>query len=100
MFPTFANLFSGNENSCTAVVHAFGTLPLNDQYFLSWPSTKASQKILIHRSATPLLSFWGERYILRQGNTSQCYPQFMLPDFLLERLFGSEVLAMAGVTSA
>jgi glycosyltransferase involved in cell wall biosynthesis len=36
-------------------------------------------------------------YILRHDNTSQCYPQFMLPDFLLERLFGPEVLAMAGV---
>jgi hypothetical protein len=35
-------------------------------------------------------------YILRHDNTSQCFPQFMLPDFLLTRILGPGVLPMAG----
>ena len=35
-------------------------------------------------------------HILRLDNTSQCFPQFLLPDFLLARIFGPDVLSMAG----
>jgi glycosyltransferase involved in cell wall biosynthesis len=36
-------------------------------------------------------------YILRHDNTSQSYPQYLLPDFLLTKIFGSEVLPMIGL---
>ncbi len=35
-------------------------------------------------------------HIIRRDNNSQCFPQFILPDFLLPRIFGPDVLAMTG----
>jgi len=34
-------------------------------------------------------------HIVRHDNIAQCFPQYRLPEFLLTRIFGPEVLAMA-----
>jgi glycosyltransferase involved in cell wall biosynthesis len=39
-------------------------------------------------------------HILRQDNASACYPQYMLPDFMVEKIFGPKSIAMTGRSNA
>jgi len=35
-------------------------------------------------------------HVLRRDNASLCWPQYVLPDFLGEKLFGADVRPMIG----